>query len=79
MYMVVGGLITQSCPTLKPPRIVARQAPLRMGFSRQEYWSGLQFPSPGDLPDPGIKPLSSALQADSLLAESPGKPRVGPC
>ena len=44
------------------------------GFSRQEYWSGLLFPSPGDLPDPGIEPGSPALQADSLLSESPGKP-----
>ena len=44
-----------------------------MGFSRQEYWSGLPFPSPGDLPDPGIKPGSPALQADSLLSEPPGK------
>ena len=46
---------------------VAHQAPLSMGFSRQEYWSGLPFPSPGDLPDPGIKPRSPALQADALL------------
>ena len=45
-----------------------------MGFSRQEYWSGLSFPLPGDLPDPGIKPGSSALQADSLPSEPPGKP-----
>ena len=45
-----------------------------MGFSRQEYWSGLPFPSPGDLPNPGIKPRSPALQADSLPAEPPGKP-----
>ena len=45
-----------------------------MGFSRQEYWSGLPFPSPGDLPDPGIEPRSPALQADSLPAEPPGKP-----
>ena len=43
-----------------------------MGFSRQEYRSGLPFPSPGDLPDPGIEPRSSALQADALPAESPG-------
>ena len=47
-----------------------------MGFSRQEYWSGLPFPSPGDLPDLGIEPRSLALQADSLLTEPPGKPRV---
>ena len=45
-----------------------------MDFSRQEYWSGLPFPSPGDLPDPGIQPGSPALQADSLLSELPGKP-----
>ena len=47
-----------------------------MGFSRQEYWSGLPFPSPGDLPNPGIKPRSPSLQADSLLPESPGKPQL---
>ena len=45
-----------------------------MGFSKQEYWSGLPFPSPGDLPDPGIKPGSPALQAHSLPSEPPGKP-----
>ena len=45
------------------------EAPLSMGFSRQEYWSGLPFPSPGDLPDPEIEPGSPALQADSLLTE----------
>ena len=44
-----------------------------MGFSRQEYWSGLPFPSPGDLPDPGIEPRSPALQADALPSEPPGK------
>ena len=46
-----------------------------MGFSRQEYWSGLPFPSPGDLPDPGIEPRSPALQADALPSEPPGKPK----
>ena len=51
----------------------AHQAPLSMGFPRQEYWSGLPFLSPGDLPDPGIKPRSPALQADSLPTEQPGK------
>ena len=45
-----------------------------MGFSRQEYWSGLPVPSPGDLPDPGIEPRSPALQADALTSEPPGKP-----
>ena len=71
-----GGLVAKSCLTLVMPWTVARQAPLSMEFSRQEYWSGLPFPSPGDLPDPGIKPRFSALQADSLLTELPGKPRV---
>ena len=53
---------------------VAHQAPLSMEFSRQEYWSGLPFPSPGDLLDPGIEPGSLALQADSLPSEPPRKP-----
>ena len=53
---------------------VAYQAPPSMEFSRQEYWSGLPFPSPGDLPDPGIEPRSPSLQADALLSEPPGKP-----
>ena len=52
---------------------IAHQAPLSMGFSRQEYWSGLPFPPSEDLPNPGIKPRSSSLQADSLLSEPPGK------
>ena len=56
------------------PRIVAYQAPLFMGLSRQEYWSELPFPSPGDLPDPGIEPGSPALWADALPSESPGNP-----
>ena len=49
------------------------QAPLSMGFSRQEYWSGLPFPFPGDLPNPEIEPRSPALQADALTSEPPGK------
>ena len=57
------------------PLTVANQAPPSMGFSRQEYWSGLPFPSPGDLPDPGIEPRSPALQADVLTSEPPGKPK----
>ena len=56
------------------PLTVAYQASLPMGFSRQEYWSGLPFPSPGDLPDPGTKPGSPALEADALTSEPPGKP-----
>ena len=51
------------------PWTVAYQGPLSMGFSRQEYWSGWPFPSPGDLPDPGIEPRSPALQADALTSE----------
>ena len=53
---------------------VACQATLSMGFSRQEYWSGLSFPSPGDLPNPGIEPRFPAFQADALTSEPPGKP-----
>ena len=57
------------------PWTVAHQAPLSMVFSRQEYWSGLPFTAPGDLPNPGIKPRSPALQADSLPTELRGKPQ----
>ena len=71
-----GGLIAKSCPALASPWAVACQAPLSMGFSREEYWSGLPFLSPGDLPDPGIKPGSPVLQADSLLTELQGKPAI---
>ena len=60
---------TKLCLTLVTSWTVAHQAPLPMGFSRQEYWSGLPFPSPRDLLDPGIEPGSPALQADSLLTE----------
>ena len=63
------GLVIKSRPTLVTPSTVARQAPLSVGFSRQEYWSGLPFPSPGDLPNPGIEPGSPVLQADSLSTE----------
>ena len=58
------------------PWTVARQAPPSMGFSRQEHWSGLPFPSPGDLPNPGVEPRSPTLQTDSLPAVPPGKPVV---
>ena len=57
------------------PWTVAYQAPPSMGFSRQEYWSGLPFPSPGDLPDPGIEPGSPEFQANALTSEPPGKPQ----
>ena len=55
------------------PWTIAYQAPPSMGFSRQEYWSGLPFPSPEELPNPGIEPRSPALQADTLTSEPPGK------
>ena len=56
------------------PWTVAYQAPPSMGFSRQEYWSGVPLPSPGDLPNPGTEPGSPALQRDALPSEPPGKP-----
>ena len=62
------------CPTLAIPWTAAHQAPLSMGFSRQDYWSGWPFPFLGNLPDPGIEPGSPALQAGSLPTELPGKP-----
>ena len=69
------GKATHSCILAwRIPWTVGHQAPPSMGFSRQEYWSGLPFPSPGDLPDPGIEPGSPALQADALTSEPPGKP-----
>ena len=58
------------------PWTVAHQVPLSMEISRQEYWSGLPFPFPGDLPNPEIKPRSPTLQADSLPSEPPGKPPI---
>ena len=69
-YLVCACLVAQSCPTLCDPMDC-------MGFSRQEHWSGLPCPSPGDLPNPEVEPKSPALQADSLLSEPPGKPVVG--
>ena len=66
----------QSCPTLRAPWTIPCQAPLSMGFSKQEYWSELPFPSPRDLPDIGIEPRSPALLADSLLTELRGKPQT---
>ena len=70
IYMLYLG--AQSCLTLRPHGL---QAPLSMGFSRQEYWTGLPCPPPGDLPNPGIKLRSPTLQADSLPSRSPGKPK----
>ena len=72
LLSAIGGgcLVAKSCPTLMT---VACQVPLSLGFSRQEHWSGLPCPSPGDLPNPGIKPESPALQADSLPIELQGE------
>ena len=64
---IYSGLVSKSCPTLPTPWTIACQAPMSVGFSRQEYCSGLPFPSPGDLSDPGIEPRSPALQADSCI------------
>ena len=61
---IYDSLVAKSCPTLSNLWTVAHQAPLSMGFARQEYWSELPFPSPWDLPYPGIEPRSPALQAD---------------
>ena len=67
-------LVAQLYPTLlRPHGLQPAKAPLSMGFSRPEYWTGLPFPSPGHLPDPGVELRSPALQADSLLPEPPGK------
>ena len=69
--------LAQSYLTLWDPWTVVCPVPLSMGFPRQEYWSGLPFSSPGNLPNPGIEPGSPALQADFLLSEPPGKPLRG--
>ena len=61
--------VTQLCRLFATPWTVAYQASLSMRFSRQEYWSGLPFPSPGDLPNPGIEPGSPALESDALTSE----------
>ena len=69
-----GGLVTKLCPTLVTPWAVAHQISLFMGFSKQEYWSGLPCSSLGDLPNPGIKLMSPALQADYLPLSHWGSP-----
>ena len=75
LSIIMKVKVAHSCPTLCDSMdYIVCQAPLSMEFSRQEYWSRLPFPSPGDLPDPGIEPGSPSLQADSLLSEPPGKP-----
>ena len=72
-YMKVKVKLLSRAQLFVTPWTVAYQAPPSMGFSRQEYWSGLPFPSPGDLPHPGIEPGSPALRADALPSEPPGK------
>ena len=68
--------VAQLCLTLCDPMDSSlHQAPPSMGFSRQEYWSSLPFPSAGNLPNPGIEPRSPALQTDTLPSEPPGKPK----
>ena len=69
LNILCGGLVIKSSLTFAIPWTITCQAPLSMGISRQEYWGGFPFPSPGDLPDQGIKPRSPALQTDSLLTE----------
>ena len=74
----VGGLVAKLCPTLETPWTVALQAPLSMGFSRQEYWSGLPCPPPGDLSNLEIESMSltsPALAGRFLLLTPPGKPK----
>ena len=65
--------VTQSCPTLSDPMDCSLPGSSIRGISRQEYWSGVPFPSPGDLPNPWVEPGSPALQADALPSEPPGK------
>jgi len=66
-----GRLVAKLCPVLVTPWTIPHEAPLSMAFPRQEYWSGLPFPCPGDLHHPRIEPRSPALQVDSLLSEPP--------
>ena len=73
MDISFGGFITQLCPTLCYPTDCTCQAPLSMEFPGQEYWSRLPFPTPQDLLDPGIKPVSPVFKEDSLLSEPPRK------
>ena len=75
MFPCSGGFVARSCLILASPWGLDRQAPLSMEFPRKEYWSGLLFPSPGDLLNPGIEPRSPILHADSLPAESQRKPQ----
>ena len=73
VYMHMHAKLLQSFCNFTAPRTLARQASLSMGFPRQEYWSGLPFPSPGDLPNPGIEPISPALAGGFFTTEPSGK------
>ena len=73
---IYGGLVAKLCPTHVTPWTIACQAPLSMGFSRQEYWSGMPFPPPGDLPDPGSNLHLLHWQADSLSLSPLGSPYI---
>ena len=75
MYIDGGGLVTKSCPTLASPWIVAHQAPLFMKFPRLKHSNELPFPSPGDIPNPGIEPESPVLPVDSLPLRHQGSSR----
>ena len=76
MVSVDGGLVAKWYLTLVTPWTVAHLAPLSMKFSLQDYWSALPFPSSGDFPHPGIKPMSPTLQVDSFLTEPPSHPNI---
>ena len=70
----VGAQLLSHVPLFATPRSVAHQAPLSMGFSRQEYWSALLFPTPGNLPNPGMEPVSPALAGGFFITAPPGRP-----
>ena len=72
----VKGLVALLAPLFAIPWTVVHKAPLSMGFSRKEHWSGWPFPSPGDLPNPGMEHGSPVLQVDPLLSKSPEKPHI---
>ena len=74
MHVCMCAQSLKSCPTLCDSMDCSHQAPLSMGFSRQEYWSGFPCPSLGDLPHPGVDTTFPVLQSDSLPVEPPGKP-----
>ena len=74
---ILPYLVAKLFPTLATPWTVARHSPLSMGFSKQEYESGLPFPSPGSFPNSGIEPMSSALAGGSFATQPPGKPCRG--